>query len=76
VSYFLVGIRGDSDRAAGLLAKAGIQNVVAKDAVVGGDIAARLSAQDAEAALERVRRALESEPFMIEYAAREQPGEA
>jgi hypothetical protein len=33
MSYFLVGIRGDPARAAGLLARAGIQNLVADEGV-------------------------------------------
>jgi len=55
--YYLVGIKGDPHLAAGLLAKAGIQNVSAKDANVGGHIAARVSAASAELAAERVRQA-------------------
>ncbi len=65
--YFLVGIRGDPARAAGLLAKSGIQNVLAKDVPVRGDIAARLSAESAELAIECVLTALGDEPeFTIE----------
>jgi hypothetical protein len=62
--YYLVGIKGDPHLAAGLLAKAGIQNVLAKDANVDGHIAARLSAASAELAAERVRQAV-GEPFAV-----------
>jgi hypothetical protein len=58
--YFLVPIRGDRDRAAGLLAVAGIQNVL--DA---GGVSARLAANDLESAAGRVRAALEGEPFAV-----------
>ncbi|MEK6326447.1 MAG: hypothetical protein AABM66_02830 [Actinomycetota bacterium] len=79
--YFLVGIRGDRARAAGLLAVAGIQNVVhhssPEDATDDGPaLGARLSAKDPESAVKRVRSALEGEPFAIEDEAREEPGEA
>ena len=77
--YFLVWIRGDPARAAGLLAKAGIQNVVSKDvkdAPAGGDIAARLSAKSPELALERVRQALEGEAFTVEAYAHLEHGAA
>jgi hypothetical protein len=71
VPYFLVGIRGDRARAAGLLAQAGIQNVL--DAPVDGDLAAQLSAESAEVAIERVRTALASEPgFTVEDGQLEQ----
>ena len=62
--YYLVGIKGDPHLAAGLLAKAGIQNVSAKDANVGGHIAARVLAASAELAAERVRQAV-GEPFAV-----------
>ena len=52
--HFLVAIRGEDARAAGLLAVAGIQNVVTDDG-----IAARLRADDGEQAVERVRAALD-----------------
>jgi hypothetical protein len=55
--YYLVPVEGDADRARGLLAFAGIQNV--------GHASARLSAEDPESAEERVRRALEGEPFTV-----------
>ena len=48
MAYYLVWIRGDPHRAAGLLAKAGIQNVVPEDASVDGDVGARLSAESPE----------------------------
>jgi hypothetical protein len=76
---FYVGIRGDPDRAAGLLAKAGIQVVgshaywvgpgSAEDAPVKGSTA-RLDAEDGEAAVERVRAALQGEAFTVEDEAR------
>jgi hypothetical protein len=74
---FLVPIRGNSDLARGLLGKAGIQNVVPSEAPCGtvpaGTIAARLSAESAEAAAERLRAVLEGEPFTVGVARRE-PG--
>jgi hypothetical protein len=78
--YYLIWIRGYPARAAGLLAKAGIQNVVsedaedAKDAPARGDVAARLSAESAELALERVRQTLEGEPFTVEAHAHLEQG--
>jgi hypothetical protein len=61
--YYLVGIRGDPARGAGLLAKAGIQNLVANEGIT-----ARLVAEDGERAVQRVRAALEGEPFTVEEA--------
>jgi hypothetical protein len=55
--YYLVPIEGDADRARGLLAAAGIQNV--------GKVSARLSAEDHSSAEDRVRRALSGEPFTV-----------
>ena len=56
--YFLVPIEApDIDRVRGLLAVQGIQNA--------GHVSARLSAEDAESAAERVRRALEGEPVKL-----------
>jgi hypothetical protein len=83
--YFLVGIRGNADRGAGLLAKAGIQSVSshaywvgpegsAEDAPVQG-LTARLRAEDAARAIARVRGALEGEPFTVEDSPREEPPE-
>jgi hypothetical protein len=66
--YFLVHIHGDAHRAAGLLALAGIQNLVAEEGVT-----ARLTARDAESAVERVRAAL-GESFEVEDDARLEPG--
>jgi hypothetical protein len=78
--YFVVGIRGNADRAAGLLAKAGIQNVPSQGIWIGPDgsaeyppfpsVSARLSADDPESAVRRVRAALEGEPFTVEDNAR------
>ncbi|MEK6271471.1 MAG: hypothetical protein AABM42_02335 [Actinomycetota bacterium] len=67
--YFLVGIRGDPARGAGLLAKAGIQNVVHLDDAPR-TLTARLSAADGESAVQRVRSALEGEAFTIKGDAR------
>jgi hypothetical protein len=66
--YFLVCIRGDPARAAGLLARAGIQNLVADEGVT-----ARLVAENGEKAVQRVRAALEGEPFTVEDEARLEP---
>jgi hypothetical protein len=61
--YFLVRIQGDPHQAAGLLAVAGIQNLVADEGVT-----ARLVAEDGEKAVQRVRAALEGEEFTIAEA--------
>ena len=66
--YFFVVIDGDPVEAAGLLAVAGIQNLVRTDAAYGAVAIARLSAEDAEGALGRVRLALEGEPFTVAEA--------
>jgi hypothetical protein len=76
--YFLIEVRGDSARAAGLLAKSGIQNVVDPHTSPAPDdvpwtLTARLSAEDGESALRRVRAALEGEPFTVEDNARSEP---
>lgn len=58
MSFFLVPIEAeDVDHVRGLLAIQGIQNV--------GHVSARLGAEDAESATERVRRALEGEPVTL-----------
>ena len=54
---YLVTIEGDPARAAGFLARVGIQNVDYGE----GSVSARLRADDAEAALRRVRAALGDE---------------
>jgi hypothetical protein len=59
--HFLVEIRGDTYRAMGLLAKAGIQNLRSLDPEARGMVSARLSADDPDAAVERVRRALDAD---------------
>src|SRR6187200_3197920 len=59
--YFLIRIGGSVDRAAGLLAVAGIQNLVEEKGV-----SARLRAEDGEQAVQRVGAALEGEPFTFE----------
>jgi hypothetical protein len=61
--YFLVEVRGDPARAAGLLARQGIQNLVHDSPRT---LTARLSADDGESAVRRVRAALEGEPFTVE----------
>jgi hypothetical protein len=81
--YFLVPIRGNPDRAAGLLAKAGIQHVISLADSAGAEVpaghvparavAARLSAESGKLAADRVRRALEGEPFTVGVA-RPEPG--
>ena len=65
--YFLVEVRGDPARAAGLLAKTGIQNLV-HDAP--RTLTARLSADDREVAVRRVRAALDGEPFAVKDESR------
>jgi hypothetical protein len=47
VPYFFVAIVGDPARAAGLLAVAGIQNLVRTDPAYGAVAIARLSAEEA-----------------------------
>ena len=59
--HFLVEIRGDVYRAMGLLAKAGIQNTFDPSPEGRGRVSARLSANDPDAAVERARRALDSD---------------
>jgi hypothetical protein len=61
--YYLIEVRGDPARGAGLLARQGIQNVV-HDALQ--TLTARLSANDGESAVRRVRAALEGEPFTVD----------
>ena len=73
--YFLVPIQGNVDRAAGLLAKVGIQNVIYDAPTAGAEVpaghvparrvVARLSAVSAEQAADRVRAALEAEEFVV-----------
>jgi hypothetical protein len=69
--YFLVGIRGDADRAAGLLAQAGIQNLVSLDDTFARTVSARLHAETAEQAEERVRGALKGEELTVGEARQE-----
>ena len=81
--YFLVPIRGNPDRAADLLEQAGIQNVVSVADSAGAEVpagnvparsvSARLSAESASVAAERVRGALQGEPFTVGVA-RLEPG--
>ena len=84
--YFLIGIQGNADRGAGLLAKAGIQNIASsahwmgtkgpdQEAPVQG-VTARLRANDAETAVRRVRDALRGEPFTIEDEVVTETGDA
>jgi hypothetical protein len=69
--YFLVRIRGDADQAAGLLAQAGIQNLVSFDSTFARRVSARLPAENAEKAVERVRGALEGEELTVGEAQQE-----
>jgi hypothetical protein len=64
VGHYLVPIEGDADRAAGLLALAGLQNIRE-----GQQTVARVRADDEEKAIARVRVALESEPFLVKHEA-------
>jgi hypothetical protein len=75
VPRYFVGIHGDPGRAAGLLAKVGIQNVGSSAYWVGRGSAedapvkratARLSADNPEQAVERLRAALAGEPYTVE----------
>lgn len=59
--HYLVTIIGDPYRAMGLLAKAGIQNTFDPSPEGRGRVNARLSANDPDAAVERVRRALDAD---------------
>jgi hypothetical protein len=67
--YYLVEVRGDPARGAGLLARQGIQNLVAD---ASQTLTARLSADDGDTAVRRVRAALEGEPFTVEDEARQE----
>ena len=55
--HFLVELRGDAHQAMGLLAAAGIQNLVSSDDPTGRLIA-RVSADDLDTAADRVRAAV------------------
>ena len=63
--YFLVDIGGDADRAMGLLALAGIQNIVWPEPSTE-HLTARVSADTPENARGRVLAALDDEVFTIE----------
>jgi len=65
----VVGAQQALARGAGLLAKAGIQNLVADEGAT-----ARLVADDRGTAVQRVRAAMEKEPFTVEDEARLEPG--
>ena len=65
--YYVVPIEGDADRARGLLAVRGIQNLAGERA------AARLRADDPETAVERVRDAL-GDDFTVGRAREEGSG--
>jgi hypothetical protein len=67
VPHFLVDIRGDAYRGMGLLAKAGIQNLVDQEAPTER-VTARLSAETPETARRRVLAALRGESFEVEAA--------
>jgi hypothetical protein len=66
VPYFLVDIRGDAQRAMGLLAKVGIQNVPS-DLEPTEFLTARVSADTPQSAHGRVLAALDGEAFAIEH---------
>jgi len=67
MSHYLVGIQGDALRTMGLLANAGIQNLVAaKDPTQR--VTARVSADNPESARGRVLAAFFGEPFTVEPA--------
>ena len=68
-SFYLVTIRGDPGRAAGLLARDGIQNTDYRE----GSVTARLRAADSESACARVRAALGDESFTIGPVRHEPP---
>ena len=59
--FYLVRIRGDPARAAGLLALVGIQNTDYRE----GSVTARLRAESPESACARVRAALGDESFTV-----------
>jgi hypothetical protein len=69
--YFLVRVRGDADRAAGLLAQAGIRHLVSLDDTFGRTVSARPRAETAEQAEERVRGAVEGEELTVGEAQQE-----
>ena len=83
VPYFLVQIRGNPDRAASLLSKAGIQNAISVADSAGSEVpaghvparsvTARVLAESASLAAERVREALKGETFTVGVA-RPEPG--
>jgi len=67
-AFYLVEFQGGNPgRAAGLLARSGIQNVN----YLENTVAARLRAEDAESAVARVEGALAGEQFVIGQARRE-----
>jgi len=65
VPYFLVEIRGDSHRVMGLLAKAGMQALSDPSPAGRWRVSARLAADDAAHAADRVGSALGDEQFTI-----------
>jgi hypothetical protein len=67
VPHFLIDIHGNAHLAMGLLAKAGIQNIVNQEAPTER-VTARLSAETPEAASGRVLAVLGGEPFTIDPA--------
>jgi hypothetical protein len=70
VAYYLVPVSGDRDRATGLLALNGIQNVIAED----GGLIARLPAPDPQKARIRVVASLEEGDFEVGEASPEGEG--
>ena len=61
MAYYLVPVAGDRDRATGLLALNGIQNVEGED----GGLVARLAAPDPQKARVRVLASLEGGDFEV-----------
>ena len=61
MAYYLVPVAGDRDRAAGLLALNGIQNVEGED----GGLVARLAAPDPQKARVRVLASLDGGDFEV-----------
>ena len=61
MAYFLVPVAGDRDRAAGLLALNGIENVIGED----GGLVARLAAPGPQKARIRVVASLEGGNFEV-----------
>jgi hypothetical protein len=70
VPRFLVEIHGNAHRAMGLLAVAGVQNLVSRQEPTKR-VMARLSSENAEVARRRVLAALRGEAFTVDPGRRE-----